>query len=189
MERVGQPLRLHSTGGRRTGEAALRRQGAATAVAVAALIAALAVAVGCETVPGTAPRASTAALARENVTAGLDLYESGEFVLAARRFHTASTQASSIRDRALEKKSVTGECTAWLRARRLGELSECTERLERLQRRERRSEPGVNTLIALGAIAGQRPLPSLRIPNTVQPLFRQAADQRTADGRAAKESP
>ncbi len=34
-----------------------------------------------------------AARARANVTAGLDLYESGEFVLAARRFHLASTQA------------------------------------------------------------------------------------------------
>ena len=60
---------------------------------------------------------------------------------------------------------------------RLGELAECSQRLERLQRRERRSEPGVNTLIALGAIAGQRPPPALRIPNTVEPLFRQTAKE------------
>jgi hypothetical protein len=178
MRTVGQPLRLLSNRGRRTGGAPLRRHGAATVAAVAALIAAVGVAAGCATGPTSLSRPTpTAAQARANVTAGLDLYESGEFVLAARRFHVASTQASALRERALEKKSVTGECTAWLRARRLGELADCTARLEQLQRRERRSEPGVNTLIALGAIAGQRPLPALRIPNTVEPLFRQAAKE------------
>jgi hypothetical protein len=175
---AGQPLRLLSTGGRRTDGAPLRRHGAATVAAVAALIAAVGVAAGCATGPTSLGRPTpTAAQARANVTAGLDLYESGEFVLAARRFHVASTQASALHERALEKKAVTGECTAWLRARRLEELAECTARLERLQRRERRSDPGVNTLIALGAIAGQRPPPALRIPNTVEPLFRQTAKE------------
>ena len=178
MRKVGQPLRLISTGGRKPDGAPLRRHGAATVAAVAALIAAVGAAVGCTAVTTPVRRPwATAAQARANVTAGLDLYESGEFVLAARRFHAASTQASAEGVRALEKKSVVGECTAWLRARRLGELGECSERLERLQRRERRSEPGVNTLIALGAIAGQRPAPALRIPNTVQPLFRQAVGE------------
>jgi hypothetical protein len=178
MRKVGQPLRLISTGGRKPGGALLRRHGAATVAAVAALIAAVGAIAACTAVPTPmrGPGAS-AARARANVTAGLDLYESGEFVLAARRFHAASTQARAAGVRALEKKSVVGECTAWLRARRMGELAECTARLERLQRRERRSEPGVNTLIALGAIAGQRPAPALRIPNTVQPLFRQAAKE------------
>ncbi len=178
MRTVGQPLRLLSTGGRRTDGAPLRRHGAATVAAVAALIAAVGAAVGCAMAPtpGRGPSAS-AAQARANLTAGLDLYESGEFVLAARRFHVASTQARAAGERALVKKSVTGECTAWLRARRLEDLAECAARLERLQRRERRSEPGVNTLIALGAIAGQRPPPALRIPNTVEPLFRQATKE------------
>jgi hypothetical protein len=161
MRTVGQPLRLLSNRGRRTGGAPLRRHGAATVAAVAALIAAVGVAAGCATGPTSLSRPTpTAAQARANVTAGLDLYESGEFVLAARRFHLASTQASALHER-----------------RRLGELADCTARLEQLQRRERRSEPGVNTLIALGAIAGQRPLPALRIPNTVEPLFRQAAKE------------
>jgi hypothetical protein len=178
MRKVGQPLRLISTGGRKPDGALLRRHGAATVAAVAALIAAVAAVVGCTAVPTPLRGPSANAdRARANVTAGLDLYESGEFVLAARRFHAASTQARTAGERALQKKSVVGECTAWLRARRLGELAECSQRLERLQRRERRSEPGVNTLIALGAIAGQRPAPALRIPNTVQPLFRQAAKE------------
>jgi hypothetical protein len=176
METVGQPHRLLSHRGRRRDGAPLRRHGAATVAAVAALIAAVGVATGCAT--GSSPlRQPTVAEARANVTAGLDLYESGEFVLAARRFNVAATQASALRAHLLEKQAVTGECTAWLRARRLGELADCTARLEQLQRRERRSEPGVNTLIALGAIAGQRPLPALRIPNTVEPLFRQAAEE------------
>jgi len=178
MEAVGQPLRLISTGGRKTDGAPLRRRGAATVAAVAALIAAVGALAGCAGVPTPMRRPEAIeAQARANVAAGLDLYESGEFVLAARRFHAASNQASAIGERALEKKAVTGECTAWLRARSLEEFAECTARLERLQRRERRSEPGVNTLIALGAIAGQRPAPALRIPNTVEPLFRQAAKE------------
>ena len=37
------------------------------------------------------------------------------------------------------------------------------------------ADPGVNTLIALGAIAGQRPVPPLRIPRDVQPLLRAAS--------------
>jgi hypothetical protein len=176
--KVGQPLRLISTGGRNADGAPLRRHGAATAAAVAALFAAVGALAGCAGVPTAVRRpAAIEAQARANVAAGLDLYESGEFVLAARRFRAASNQASTVGKRELEKKAVTGECTAWLRARRLGELAECSERLERLQRRERRSEPGVNTLIALGAIAGQRPAPALRIPNTVEPLFRQAAKE------------
>jgi hypothetical protein len=109
------------------------------------------------------------------VAAGLDLYEAGEFTLAAERFHAAAGQARSARARTLEKKARTAECTAWLRARSLSDLAECTAQLERLQRRERRSEPGVNTLLALGAIAGQRPLPRLRVPNAVQPLVQAAA--------------
>lgn len=178
MGTVGQPLRLLSNGGERTGGAPLRRHGAATAAAVAVLLAAVGLAAGCAMGPAPLLRPTpTLAQARANVTAGLDLYESGELVLAARRFHLASTQANALGERALEKKAVTGECTSWLRARRLGELAACTARLEQLQRRERRSEPGVNTLIALGAIAGQRPLPALRIPNTVEPLFRQAAKE------------
>jgi len=178
MRAVGQPLRRISSGGRNTGEAPLRRHGAATVAAVAALIALLLVAVGCETLPPP-PASPAAAQARANVRAGLGLYEAGEYSLAARRFRTGAAQAEAARNRVLVKKAVTAECTSWLRGRQLAELAECAQRLERLQLRERRSDPGVNTLIAFGAIAGQRPLPDLRIPNTVQSLVRQAAVEST----------
>jgi hypothetical protein len=176
MKAVGRSLRRIPIGGRIENEALLRRHGAATAAAVAALILLLFAGTGCETTAPTPVRTSSAAAqARANLRAGLDLYESGEFSLAAQRFKTGAVEAHAARDRVLEKKAVTAECTSWLRGRRLAELAECTNRLELLQRTERRSDPGVNTLIAFGAIAGQRPLPELRIPNEVQALVRQAA--------------
>lgn len=176
MKIVGRPLRRIPIGGRIENEALLRRHGAATAAAVAALTLLLVAGTGCETVPpASAPTSSASAQARANVRAGLSLYESGEYSLAAKRFNTGAVEAYAARDRVLEKKAVTAECTSWLRGRRLAELAECTNRLELLQRNERRSEPGINTLIAFGAIAGERPLPQLRIPNEVQVLVRQAA--------------
>ena len=176
MKAVGQPPRRISMGGRITCEAMLRRRRAATTVTVAALTAFLAGVTGCAPLPPPTSQSSpTVAQASANVRAGLSLYESGEYSLAARRFHAGAEEARAARSPLLLKKAVTAECTSWLRARRLAELAECTERLEELQRRERRSEPGVNTLIAFGAIAGGRPLPELRIPNTVQALVRQAA--------------
>ena len=72
---------------------------------------------------------------------------------------------------------MTAACTAWLRARELAELADCTSQLEYLQRHSRRSDPGVNTLIAMGAIAGGRPLPPFRVPNAIQPLLQQAAQE------------
>lgn len=175
MRRVGWPLRRISFGGRSAGGGAARRHRAATAAAVAALIAVVGITAGCETVTTSVQTPSLLARAHANVAAGLDLYEAAEFAVAADRFHSAAAQARAARDRTLEKKAVTAECTARLRARALADLAECTSRLERLQRRARRSEPGVNTLVALGAIAGQRPLPTLRIPNTVQSLVQAAA--------------
>ena len=119
------------------------------------------------------PDASRAA--RRSAEAAIDLYEAGEFVLAAERFAQAARRASSAREESLERKSVTGECLAWLHARRLPELAGCTRRLEALQRRARRPDPAVNTLVALGAVAGRRALPPLRIPPSVRPLVQAAA--------------
>jgi hypothetical protein len=176
MKTFGRPLRRISIGGRNSNGAVSSRHGAATAAAVAALIALLVGAAGCETLARPVPAAS-AAQARANVRAGLGLYESAEYALAARSFHAGAVQARRAGDRVLAKKAVTAECTSWLRGRQLAELAECAQRLEQIQRRERRSEPGINTLIAFGAIAGERPLPQLRIPNTVQALVRQAAEE------------
>jgi hypothetical protein len=152
------------------------RRRAATAIAVAALCA---VAVACAS---GRPRPTThlpdnVAAARSNLSAGLALYESADYTLAARRFELAGRQARAARDHELTKQAVTAACTAWLRARALPELADCTSQLEYLQRHSRRSDPGINTLIAMGAIAGQRPLPPFRVPNSVQPLLRQAAQE------------
>jgi len=152
------------------------RHRAATAIAVAALCGfALACASGRPPSPARAPNPTAAA--RSNLSAGLALYESADYTLAARRFELAGKQARQARDQDLTKQAVTAACTAWLRARALPELADCTSQLEYLQRRSRSSDPGVNTLIAMGAIAGQRPLPPFRVPNSIQPLLQQAAKE------------
>ncbi len=92
-------------------------------------------------------------------------------MLAARRFADAAKQAAPVNARELERRATSAECVSWLRARELNALTECAGRLERLQRRARRADPGVNTLVAVGALAGGRPLPRLRIPNGVRPLL------------------
>jgi hypothetical protein len=125
----------------------------------------------CATVPD--PGASRAA--RSSAEAALDLYDAGEYTLAAERFADAAERAAAAREDTLERKSVAGECLAWLHARRLPELAECSKRLEKLQRRARRPDPALNTLVALGAVAGDRALPPLRIPTSVRPLVQAAA--------------
>jgi hypothetical protein len=140
----------------------LRRHGAA----ITAVIAALASLSACQTPPPPDPDA--ARMVRENLDAGLDLYAAGDFVLAAQRFQDGAP---------MERKATTAECTAWLRARRLGDLSSCTLRLEALHRKERRSDPGLNTLLAMGAVAGHRALPPFRVPGAVHPMVRAAAKE------------
>jgi hypothetical protein len=109
---------------------------------------------------------------RANLDTGLDLYAAGDFVLAAHRFAEAAHAARRFGSVPMERKATAAECTAWLRARRLGEFSHCTQRLEGVHRRERRSDPGLNALLALGAVAGQRPPPPVRVPASVHALLR-----------------
>lgn len=177
MASAGATLLLASTGGMNAGEARGRRRAAIVrAIAALTLLAPFGLA-ACVTTPTTQPgaRAAAAAAFRSSADAGLNLYTGGDYVLAARRFADAASHAHYLGDRDLEKNAIAAECMAWLRGRRLRELSGCSQRLEALQRRGRRSDPGVNTLIAFGAIAGNRPLPPLRIPSTVQPLVRATA--------------
>jgi hypothetical protein len=116
-------------------------------------------------------------MVRENVESGLNLYDAGDYVLAAQRFRDAADGAQRCGDLSMERKATTGECTAWLLARRLDQLSECTLRLEGLHRKERRSDPGLNTLLAMGAVAGGRPIPPFRVPSAVHPIVRAAAQE------------
>jgi hypothetical protein len=109
-----------------------------------------------------------------SIAAGLDLYEAREFAVAAERFHDAAREAFALRDEPSEKAALSAECTSWLRAGRMAELSACTERLAKRHRRSRAPDPGVGTLLALGAIAGERPEPPFRVPSQVAPLIRSA---------------
>jgi hypothetical protein len=110
-----------------------------------------------------------------DIRSGLELYGARDFALAAERFAEAAGGARNCGDLPMERKTTTAECTAWLRARRLAEFSECSARLEKLARRERRVDPGLNTLLSFGAIAGRRPLPPFRIPGAVQPIVAASA--------------
>lgn len=149
-----------------------RRWGAATAAAVAALVS-----LACQSPPPRAPDPAEARRVKENVRSGLVLYESGDYVLAAQRFREAGDGARGCGDLTLERQATTAECTSWLRARRLRDVSECTLRLEGLHRRERRADPGLNTLLAMGAVAGGRPIPPFRVPTAVHPIVRAAAKE------------
>jgi hypothetical protein len=97
--------------------------------------------------------------------------------MAACRFADAADAASALGDRELERRATAAECASWLRAGQLPQLGDCAARLEFLQRRAPRSDPGVNTLVALGALSAGRPLPALRLPEPVHAVLQQAAQE------------
>jgi hypothetical protein len=103
------------------------------------------------------------------------LYEAREYALAGRRFGEAAEYAHSHRQVDAEKRATVGECVCWLRSRALPEFDECTLRLDVLHQRANHSERGIGTLLALGAIAGERAAPPFRIPEDVSPVLRKAA--------------
>ncbi len=175
MARAGASTLWIRSGGGGPGGARFRRPRAAIAAAVAALTALAA----CESAPRQTPpdRAAEARDVMREIRAGLDLHRAGDYALAAPRFHAASQGARRCRDVAMERRTTAAECSAWLLARKLAELAECSVRLEDALRRERRSDPAASTLAALGAIAGGRPLPALRLPPDVQPLVSAAAER------------
>jgi hypothetical protein len=112
------------------------------------------------------------------VAAGLDLYEGREYAVAAERFHEAAREAYALRDEDTEKSALTAECTSWLRAGRMTAFATCTERLAKRHRRAHRPDPGIGTLLSMGALAGERPAPPYRIPAEVAPLLRDARQGR-----------
>ncbi|MGH0030059.1 MAG: hypothetical protein ACQGVC_09735 [Myxococcota bacterium] len=111
------------------------------------------------------------------MAAGLDLYDAREFAVAAERFHEAAREAHALRDAKTEKTALSAECTSWLRAGHMGAFAACTERLGKLHRRSHAPDPGLGALLALGAIAGERPAPPFRVPAQVAPLIRAAAHE------------
>ena len=164
MPDVGAGLRPASIGGASSVGVCRRSQRVAIVMAVATLFAC-----------ATGPPPGTQAAHAEAVRAGLDLYEGGEFVIAARRFEDASHEAGFLRDRQGEKRALAAACTSWLRARRLAEFARCTDGLEHMHRRANRAEPGLAALLALGAIAGERELPPFRVTRDAAEVIRASA--------------
>ncbi len=163
MQDVGAALWRAIPGGTQSGGAFWRWRGVAVAMAAAALSA-------CAT--NAPPPSSGSALRLERaIVAGLDLYQAREYAVAAERFHDAAREAHALGDRKTEKSALTAECTSWLRAQRTVEFATCTERLAKRHRRARRPDPGLGTLLAMGAIAGERPAPPFRVPAEVAPLI------------------
>ena len=98
---------------------------------------------------------------------GLELYDEGELVLAAAWFEEAAQHAQKLEDRTTARDATAAACVAWMRARQLAEFSSCAESLEGLQVALGVSDPGINVLIAFGAIAAARPPPHLAIPEAI----------------------
>jgi hypothetical protein len=174
MTTAGASLRRIYNRGRNSGGAVLRRRRAAVASAVVALGLPLA---ACQSTPPSSPDPDEARRVRADVDGGLNLYDAGDYVLAAHRFHAAAEGAQRCGSLSMERRATQAECTSWLRARRLAEFSSCTGRLETLHRREHRADPGLNTLLAMGAVAGGRPIPPFRVPAAVHPMVRAASKE------------
>jgi hypothetical protein len=118
------------------------------------------------------PPESGPAAAERTLQIGLGLYDSGEYARAAERFRESGNLFRAARFRERWRDATAAECTAWLRAQYLRQLDDCSQRLGALLRRDRRSDPGANTLVALGAVAGGRAVNANRIPREIAPILR-----------------
>ena len=148
-------------------------RGVAVSLALAAVLQS-----ACAAPPSREPRRIPFAPATESLRAGLALYAADEFARAGEQFRDAASAARAIGDRDLAHRATIAECTSWLRARRMSELCGCAETLSDSQRRRRSSDPRVNTLISLAALAGGGPLPPVRTPSAVRVVLRSAAEGR-----------
>lgn len=153
------------------------RRPSAGRLLVAALLMTGAAALACESPPSRGYGRVAWAPSSESLRAGLELYAAQEFSRAGEEFRSAAQAARAEGDRDLAHRARIAECSAWVRARRPQELCSCAESLAASQRRLRTGDPRVNTLIALGAIAGGQPLPTLRTPSTVRQVLRGAAEE------------
>ncbi len=167
MSESGVPNRLERTTTAAPGHPA--RAAAGGAAAALCLLLALGAAGCASTAPP--PRPAPAGFVESEAEAGARLYRIGDYTLAARRFRAAADEAERCGEPMMESELRVGECTAWLRGGDLNAFRHCTARLETLHREIGRSEPGVNTLLALGAIARGEALPPFRLPAAVRPLL------------------
>ena len=120
----------------------------------------------------SAPPQSGAAAGERALQIGLGLYDAGEYARAGERFRESGNLFRAARVRERWRDATAAECTAWLRAQYLRQLDDCSQRLGSLLRRDRRSDPGANTLVALGAVAGGRAVAANRIPREIAPILR-----------------
>ena len=172
-------LQLSSSEGRRLADAAFSRRRVVGVIALLTLTSLVSGLVGCATTSQSPLLLDPqeAARLRLSIEAGIELYEAGDYVLSAQRFRSAADRARKFQDAVVERRASTAECTAWLRAQRAGEFGTCTERLEVLHRRSRRSDPGLNALLVMGAVAGKRPIPPFRVPSAVRHDLRAIAKE------------
>jgi hypothetical protein len=119
-----------------------------------------------------APDPGVGAEARDAISDGVRLYESGEYAMAARRFATGADLAEQLHDLPLAWRATAAECTSWLLVRDLRMFDDCSVRLEAVQSRNHEASGGTNALIALGAVAGGRPQPAVNIPGAVRTVTR-----------------
>ena len=127
--------------------------------------------------PTPAPEPRLDGEAYRAARAALDLYAAREYALSARRFGVALRLAEDAGDDRLAREVLVGSCMSWLEVRQPEPLAACTARLAEVRRQETRRDPGLNTLIALGSIAGSRPLPPFAHPDGVRPVLRAAAGE------------
>lgn len=167
MSESGVPNKLEQTTTTTKGRPAGATAGG-VAVALALLFAA-----GCASPPPPSP--ARAGYVEAEAEAGARLYQIGDYGLAARRFRAAADEAERCGQPVLESRVRIAECTAWLRGGDVNSFRHCTARLEVLHGELGHSEPGVNTLLALGAIARGEALPPFRLPPSVRRLLQSTA--------------
>lgn len=142
-------------------------------------VAMLLLATGCSTTSAT--RGALRIALDQELQTGVARYEAGDFEGAAEAFERAELRARTLRLTPLACEAHVSQCTSWLRAREPGELATCTQRFESFEGRKCARDPDVQTLIAMGAIAGGQPMPELRLPDEVERILWDAA--RGGEGR------
>ncbi len=151
--------------------------GPVRALARAGLVALLLLGTACAGARGPVPEPDRSALDSE-LRSAQQLYESGNFSLAARRFESVARGADRIGDRELRIRATAAACWSWIADRDRDAVVRCTERLSVYEARQKRPDPRISTLLAMGAIAADQPLPRRALPNSVRPVLETASEAK-----------